>query len=213
MRTIMAAALIAGGSYCLAAWLGWHGPAITVWKGAGVGLLALWAAMRAQTLDGWLLAMIMACGAVGDVLLEAIGLKTGAVAFLIGHVLAITLYRRHRRAALNNSDAALSLLIAPATIGAAWAMTGNAAVTLYAAGLGIMAATAWASAFAWYRVGPGAMMFVASDLLIFARSGLLAGSFVPTLLVWPLYFAGQALIATGVVAKLARDDCRPISTA
>ena len=28
---------------------------------------------------------------------------------------------------------------------------------------------------------------------------------VPTLLIWPLYFAGQALIATGVVNALAAD--------
>lgn len=212
MRTVMAAALVAGSSYCLAAWLGWQGPAITLWKGSGVGLLALWAAMRAQTRDGWLLALVMACGAVGDVLLDAIGLRTGAVAFLVGHVLAIFLYRRHRRDAPTLSQGALSLLIAPVVVIGAWAMTGDAAVAVYAAALGIMAATAWASAFTRYRVGLGAMMFVASDLLIFARSGPLAGSWVPTLLVWPLYFAGQALIAAGVATTLARSDCRPIST-
>ena len=46
------------------------------------------------------------------------------------------------------------------------------------------------------------MMFVASDLLIFARMGPLAGSAVPGLLIWPLYYFGQFLICTGVIATL-----------
>ena len=48
------------------------------------------------------------------------------------------------------------------------------------------------------------VLFVASDLLIFARLGPLAGSPLPGLLIWPTYFAGQALIAWGVVTVLAR---------
>ena len=44
----------------------------------------------------------------------------------------------------------------------------------------------------------GAVLFVVSDLLIFARLGPLAGSAIPPLAIWPLYFAGQVLIATGV---------------
>ena len=44
-----------------------------------------------------------------------------------------------------------------------------------------------------------ALLFAVSDLLIFARLGPLAVSIVPTLLVWPLYVAGQAMIAYGVV--------------
>ena len=51
------------------------------------------------------------------------------------------------------------------------------------------------------------MLFAASDLLIFARLGPLAGSIVPTLLVWPLYVAGQAMIAYGVVrTERARNE-------
>jgi len=47
-------------------------------------------------------------------------------------------------------------------------------------------------------------MFVASDLLIFAKLGPLAASSVPHLLIWPLYFGGQALIAWGAVTTLLR---------
>jgi uncharacterized membrane protein YhhN len=202
MRAILWTAIAAGASYCLAAWLGWHGPAVTAWKGAGVALLALWAAAQARSTNGWLIAAVLALGAIGDVLLEAVGTAPGAAAFLIGHLVAIVLYLRNRRVSVAPSQWALGLLVAPLTVVIAVAMTGALGVAIYAAALGSMAATAWTSRFSRYRVGLGAMLFVASDLLIFSRAGPLAGSLVPTLLIWPLYFAGQALIATGVVGTL-----------
>ena len=39
-------------------------------------------------------------------------------------------------------------------------------------------------------------------MLIFAHQTPGGGSIVPALLIWPLYFAGQALIAYGVVRTL-----------
>jgi len=210
MRGLLWAAIAAGASYCLAAWLGWHGPAVTAWKGAGVGLLALWAATRARSADGRLIAAVLALGAIGDVLLEAVGMTVGALAFLLGHLVAIALYWRNRRATLSTSQLALGWLVAPLTIAIAFTLTRSAGVGIYTAALGGMAATAWTSRFPRYRVGIGAMLFVASDLLIFSRAGPLAGSFVPTLLVWPLYFIGQALIAVGVVRTLTASE-RPAS--
>ena len=67
-----------------------------------------------------------------------------------------------------------------------------------------MAGAAWTSSFSRYRVGIGAVLFVISDLLIFARMGVLAQSPLPDLLIWPLYYFGQFLIATGVVGELQR---------
>jgi uncharacterized membrane protein YhhN len=210
MRGLLWAAIVAGVSYCLAAWLGWHGPAVTAWKGAGVGLLALWAATRARSADGWLIAAVLALGAIGDVLLDAVEVTAGALAFLVGHLVAIALYLRNRRPIQAASQRLLGLLVAPLTIVAAFAMTHAVGVGIYAAALGVMAGAAWTSRFPRYRVGIGAMLFVASDLLIFSRAGPLAGSFAPTLLVWPLYFAGQALIATGVIGTLMAAE-RPTS--
>lgn len=180
-----------------------------------MALLALWAAIRAKSLDGWLITAVMALGAAGDVMLENTGEIAGAAAFLAGHVVAIALYLRNRRARLSGSQRALGLLIAPATVLIAIAFTarsGQAATTgIYVLGLGIMAATAWTSRFPRYCTGIGAMLFVASDLLIFSRAGPLADSFVPTLLIWPLYFAGQVLIVFGVASTLAKDRRDPIS--
>ena len=79
--------------------------------------------------------------------------------------------------------------------------------------LGGMAATAWLSGFSRYRVGLGAVMFVASDLLIFARMGVLAQSPLPGLLIWPLYYFGQLLICVGVVGELRRREHLPLGQA
>ena len=69
-----------------------------------------------------------------------------------------------------------------------------------------MAASAWLSSFPRYRVGLGAVLFVASDLLIFARLGVQAESAVPDLLIWPLYYFGQFLICLGVVGALRERE-------
>lgn len=209
MRWIWWAAIVAGVSYFAAGRLGIEGPALIAWKGAGVGLLALWAAAQAKALDGWLLAAVLALGALGDVLLETHGLTVGAVAFFAGHVVAIWLYRRNRRINLSASQIALAVALLIGTPLISWLLSRDAGVALYAAALGGMAAAAWASRFPRYRVGIGAVLFVVSDLLIFARMGPLADSLLSGLLIWPTYFGGQALIAWGVVRTLRASDNAP----
>lgn len=205
LAAVFVAALVAGTSYLIPAWGDWQGEGITAWKGMGVGLLALWAGAQARSRDGWTITAVLALGALGDVLLDAMGLTVGAVAFLAGHAVAVMLYLRHRRAVLSDTQRVLALTLPTATPVIAWALSHDIGVTLYALGLGAMAGAAWASDFPRYRVGVGAVLFVVSDLLIFSRMGVLADSFVPTLLVWPTYFAGQALIAWGVVTTLRQE--------
>lgn len=214
MVWLFGAAVVAGASYCLEAWRlvepGAWGP---VWKTSGVALLAIWAATRARSADGWLLTGALALGALGDLLLETHGLVVGGAAFAAGHVVACVLYLRNRRAALTPSQTAFGWLLAPATIGIAalFAAPAGGAVQAgaYSALLGVMAALAWTSRFPRYRVGLGAVLFVVSDLLIFSRFGPLAGSVVPVLFVWPTYFAAQALIAWGVSQALSSDQRVP----
>jgi len=79
-------------------------------------------------------------------------------------------------------------------------------IGFYGLALGGMAASAWASAFPRYRVGAGAALFVASDLLVFAALGPLAQSRLPHVFVWPLYYLGQFLICTGVLQTLRKRD-------
>jgi uncharacterized membrane protein YhhN len=173
-------------------------------KGACVALMAAWAGLQARTRDGWLIAAVLALGALGDVLIETHGLNGGAIAFLAGHVVAIWLYLRNRTASLWPA-----VLVALAVTAIAWwlpAARGLAGgIALYSLGLGAMAGTALTSRFARDNVGLGALLFVASDLLIFAQIGPLHGSVLPGLLIWPLYVAGQAAIAWGVVTRLRQE--------
>ena len=208
-KLILACAILGGVSFLASAYVGPPHAAMVVWKGSGVALLALYAAARAKSLDGWLLVAVMALGATGDVLLETHGLITGALAFLAGHLVAIALYLRNRRPALERSQLLLALLIVPATVITAWLLPGDRAgapgIAFYSTGLALMAAAAWISRFPRMSVGLGALMFVASDLFIFARTGPLEGLAWVSPVVWALYFAGQLRICLGVVGTLAQE--------
>ena len=199
LSALYMAALLVGASYWAAG--NWLPPSIglTIWKGAGVALLALWAALSTRERSGWLLVVVLAFGALGDVLIETHGLIAGAVAFLAGHVAAVILYLSNRREDRGGTGIAMATVVLVPAI--AYMLSRQPGVLVYSLGLGAMAAAAWVSRFPRY-VGLGAMFFVLSDLLIFARLGPLAGSAIADFLVWPLYFSGQALIAFGVRTAL-----------
>ena len=195
---IFVASVVAGVSFWAASHLGVSGDLFIVWKGAGVGLLALFAGLAARERNGWLITAVLALGALGDVLLETSGIVVGAAAFLAGHLVSILLYLSNRR----HDGGAMAIAIALAVPVSAFAITHDSAATVYAAGLGGMAGAAWYSRFPRKIVATGALMFVASDLLIFASLGPLKDSTLPSLTIWPLYFVGQALIAYGVIRTL-----------
>lgn len=181
---------------------------LTLWKGLAVGFLALYALRRHQSLDATLIAAVMAFGALGDMLIE-LALTWGAIAFIIGHIIAIILYARNRRERATFSQKALAILLVPATIFFSWALVARPGeaepIAFYALFLGTMAAMAWTSRFPRYRVGIGALLFILSDLLIFSRFGPLENSAIPDYLVWPTYYFGQFLICTGVIQKLRHN--------
>jgi uncharacterized membrane protein YhhN len=201
-RLLLAMSLIFGLSYPL---LWDHLPAaadIAV-KGAGVGLLALAALSRARDLDGRLLAAVLALGASGDMLLE-ISLAAGAGAFAAGHIVAILLYRRNRRADSDQKDMAIAALILLAAVAVPFILLRGRAeaptFTAYALLLGAMAASAWLSRFPRGLVAAGALLFLASDMLIaFRMASDVAGLGPP---IWLLYYAGQLMIFLGVTSAL-----------
>ncbi|MCW1383497.1 lysoplasmalogenase [Novosphingobium sp. KCTC 2891] len=172
-----------------------------LWKGGGVAFLAAYAWAHHPAKDAHRIAAVMALGAIGDMVLE-IDFTGGALAFLLGHLAAIALYVRNRRTHPSASQKALGVATLIGVPLISWGLSGSPQVALYALGLGGMAAAAWLSAFPRYRVGLGAMLFAASDLLIFARMGPLAASPLPGLLIWPLYYFGQVMICTGVIGAL-----------
>ena len=209
-RLVLAAALVGGTSYLAADHMVLSQAASLAWKGSGVGLLAVYAALRARTADGWLLAAVMAFGAAGDILLGPAGFVVGGAAFLVGHIVVIVLYQRNRRAGLGWPHWLGAAALIAATDVSAFLLPADRAsapgVALYAAGLACMCASAWLSRFPRQGVALGATMFLVSDLLIFARSGPLMGQgWWVGFAIWSLYFAGQALVCVGVTRTLARD--------
>lgn len=198
------ASVAAGVSYLIPVMLHLSGPAIIAWKGLGVGLLALYAVGRASSRDGWLLAVVLALGAAGDVVLD-IQFTLGAGLFALGHVVAVLLYWQNRRTP-GQRQAGIALLLLVLVPAISWMLTQRPDVLFYAALLGAMAAAAWQSHFSRARVGLGAILFAVSDLLIFARFGPLQSALWVGPAIWALYYAGQYTIATGVTQALARRD-------
>lgn len=207
-RPWLLGSLVAGISYWFFHAAPVPGVLAIAWKGMGVACLAGYAATRLGGRERTLLTAAMALGALGDVLIE-IDLGAGALAFFFGHIAAIALYAAHPRAAPTLSQRLFGLALLLLTPLIAFSLPydrGEAApVAFYALALGGMAGAAWLSRFNRYRVGFGAVLFVISDLLIFARMGPLGGSEVPDQLIWPCYYFGQLLICTGVVAELRPD--------
>ncbi len=178
-------------------------------KGAACALLALYAWLHVTGRDGRALAAMMAVAALGDMAIE-IDFGVGALLFFAYHLIAISLYLRHPREQATPTQKAAAVAMLLLTPLLAWLLPSERAMAwstaLYGLALGAMAACAWMSAFPRYRVGVGAALFLASDLLLIAGRGPLMGQALPDALVWPLYYVGQFLIAVGVMRTLHTHD-------
>ena len=119
------------------------------------------------------------------------------------------LYLRNRRAKTSFSQSLLALALLVGVPAVSYLLSEQVEIGIYASTLGLMAACAWMSRFPRYRVGIGAVLFVISDWLIFSRMGSFDLGDLPDLLIWPLYFAGQLMIATGVVQTLRGETPTP----
>jgi uncharacterized membrane protein YhhN len=178
-------------------------------KGAAVGLLTIYAWLRVpperRGLDGTLLVTALVLAAAGDVAIE-LYFTVGGAFFTAAHCVAVVLYLRNPRPRKSPSQRMLGLALFIATPLVSYLLSGKVEIALYGAFLGAMAAAAWISRFPRYRVGTGAVLFVISDWLIFSRAGSFDLGVLPDLLIWPLYYAGQVMIATGVVQCLRGEQ-------
>ena len=201
--------LLAGISYFFVSDASVPGLYLMVWKGLGVAFLAAYAWRRTRGANGFLIGLVMALGAAGDVGIE-LHLLLGAALFAVAHLVAIALYARNRRDRVSQTDKLTALALAAFTPLLAWLITypqpdWHLAV-IYAALLGVMAAAAWNSRFSRSRVGLGAILFILSDLVILMQQ---AGKMEPEAagwLIWPMYYSAQFLIATGAVQRLRTDQ-------
>lgn len=180
-------------------------------KGAAVGLLAAWLWLRHEGRDARLMAIAFALAALGDLLTE-LEPAIGVLLYFAYNLLALGIYIQHPRGARSVPEKAIitALLLGPAVVTFLLAQStgGGQGRAFEALAAGGMAAGAWSSTFPRVQVGAGAVLVVLADLLATAGMGPLAGSDVPAVLVWPIYYLGQFLIATGLVKTIRKRDPR-----
>ena len=206
-RPLLLASIAAALAFYYLRWGTWPELYLIPLKGAAVGLLAAYLWLRHSSPDARLMAWAFGAAALGDMAFE---IETdrliGGLLFFAYHVMAMGVYLRNRRPELTPSQKAAVAAMLVLTPAIAWLLPADRAqaanTALYALALGAMAA----SAFPRYRVGAGAVLFVVSDLLLFAEMGPLQGHIVPQVMVWPVYYLGQLLIAVGVAQTLRKRD-------
>ena len=210
-RPLLLASIAAALAFYYLRWGPWPELYLIPLKGAAVGLLAAYLWLRHSSPDARLMAWAFGSAALGDMALEIeTDRMIGGLLFFAYHVMALGVYMRNRRPELTQSQklAVVAMLLLTPVIGYTLPADRDQAlnVAFYALALGAMAASAWASVFPRYRVGAGAVLFLLSDLLLFAEMGPLRGSVVPQILAWPIYYLGQLLIAVGVAQTLRKRD-------
>ncbi len=174
-------------------------------KGASFGLLAIYALLRHQGADTRFLAAVLALAAAGAM---ATDLYPTIAAFLLilEYGTAISLFLRHRRMHLAQSQKGVAVALLLLTPAIAWLLPADRAAAQTAAILGLvvggMAACAWTSRFPRYRVGSGAVILVAAILLDIAGTGPLAANMIAAHAAWPLSYFGHFLVCTGVIQSL-----------
>jgi hypothetical protein len=177
--------------------------------GVATALLAVYALLQRAGPTSRHLAAMMAVAAIRDVLFQ-VDLAISALVFFLYHLFAISLYLRHPREHATGTQKAAAVAMLVLTPIVAWSLPADrtlaAPMALYGLAVGGMAACAWMSAFPRYRVGIGAALLLAFNLIVIAELGPLMGQQVPDLLSWPLYYVGQLLVTVGVVQTLRSNN-------
>lgn len=206
-RPWLLASLAFGLSYPFVTSQPWPEFYIILWKMAGLSFLVPYALRRHHNGDFAILALSLAFCALGDGLIE-FDLRAGAASFIMAHLTAIFLYWRHLRVhpvPVQKIIAVLLFAIPPVLAYFLPGQGGDGRMTaFYTLFLSAMAAMAWSSNFPRYRVGIGAILFIISDLLIFARLGPLSAATWVGPTIWYSYYAAMVLIATGIVQTLVK---------
>lgn len=178
------------------------------WKGAATAFLAIYALLRHSGTDGRLLAGALAVSAAADMTLELYP-GIAVLIFFAAHLFALALFLRNLRPhpTASQKGAAVALLLLTPLIAWLFAAGRSDAWTLavYALLLGGVAGAGWMSRFSRYHAGAGVVLLLCGKLIEIAGIGVLRDSAVPAMLAWPLYYAGQFMICTGVIRTLRSD--------
>ena len=183
------------------------GPVKIVLKVLPVATMAVWALSRRRDV-GLLVGLSLCVHAVGDILIELPRkqwLIPAMSAFLVGHVLYITVFVRRapERRVAGWATVAATLLILNAVGYGGWLtsrLSGplSVAVPLYIAALTVMAVLAVRRDTGSVLPAIGGISFVVSDAMIAWRLFVMPDAAWLSLLTWPTYAAAQILIPLGI---------------
>jgi YhhN family len=216
-KYVLVAAVVLGVSHLLTWALPFEHAWVVIWKGASVGLLALFAALNAKSLDGWLLTTVLVLSAVSDMLIVTIGSIEGGIAFMVADAIAITLYARNLAHPFFSLRSVAALTLVPLASLFSYVIVTDRAeapnIAIFVTPLAAMTAFAWLSRFPRHLTAFGATLILLSDLLIFTRQGPLVGIPWLSYAVWLSYFAGEVMVCVGVVSVLtsSRDPNQAIT--
>lgn len=205
-KIVLIAAIIVGLTHTVTWSAELSDPVKLTWRFASVGLLAVYAALNARNLDGWLLTAVMFISACADVLLVISGQSVGAMTFIIADCFAIALYCRNLRPNLKLGWFVGVGLFVAAISAISYLLPSDrdfaVVIAIFVVPLATMAALTFLTRFQPLLVGVGAMMILFTDLLIFGRMGPLNGLAGMSEVIWLCYFVGEVLVAYGVTRGL-----------
>lgn len=210
---VFIASLVLGAAY----WAVWcyreKGLAGLLVKTGSVALLAVWAFLMGGPL---LLVAALALSAVGDAFLAGKAerwLLPGMAAFFLAHAAYVPLFWQLGEGGwIWPVKAAQTVLVIGGVIFLRWLAPSvepkmRVPVILYTGVILMMGAAAIALPGAYWLATLGALMFIASDvilsLLLFKQPKDQPANIPASLAVWGLYFGGQVLIALGITGSLA----------
>jgi hypothetical protein len=200
---------------CAVAWVVLRGGTtpgayLLVLKAVPLLLLAVYAVLRHRGNDTRSLAGMLALEGLGSALLDYAPLIALNV-LLVGYLVGLGLFLLHRRAVMDGGRRASALALTLGTPLLCFFAADRAGVGVplfLGLALGGMAAAAWISTFPRSRVGLGAALIVAGNVLGIAAMGVIDGgsALVAALAAWPLFYIGNLVLATGVTGELRMRD-------
>ena len=182
----------------------WHPfPGSWVVKAAPVAILAVLAGRKGAR--G--LATALAFSALGDALLESPNLFIGGLAaFLLAQITYTVVFVRQWKGVKVTPGAVLVLIYSAGL--AAWLLpevgTIVVPVAFYVVALTAMVTSAFTARFPNRWVEVGAILFLISDSVLAVDRFRMPVPFAEWI-IWPTYYVGQLLIATGFLSALAKD--------
>lgn len=189
-------------------------PGDVVIKGLAVFLLSVVAWRSTGGVNGALLTLGLLASSLGDVFLgiDRVGLFVqGLASFLVAHLLYVAVFLRLRPKPLVLSGIGKALVAMFVIYGAGLSLVlfphlgaPTVPVLIYALAITAMGVASILAGFAKPWVTLGAILFIASDSAI-AIDKFLAPIFGVGYFIWSSYYLAQILIATGVIAVLARQ--------